>query len=244
MRIPRIYVPQPLHSGRVVELPIQAGEHIARVLRLDCGHLLRLFNGDGSEYTSELTSVAKRAVTARVLESASTPDRESPLRITLGQGIARGDKMDWILQKATELGIARFVPLITDRTEVKLGAERAERRLSHWQAVIASACEQCGRNRLPELHEPVRLADWAAALGEVSGLRLALDPHGDVGVRDLSVAQQATLAVGPEGGLSDQDLAILDQAGFRGLRLGPRILRTETAGLAALAALQAIHGDL
>jgi len=244
MRIPRIYVPQPLRPGREVELPVQAGEHIARVLRLDAGHPLRLFNGDGDEYAGELASLAKRSVKARVLQSAASPDRESPLRITLGQGIARGEKMDWILQKATELGVARIVPLITDRTEVKLDAERAERRLAHWEAVIASACEQCGRNRLPEVFEPMRLADWAAALGEESSLRLALDPHGDTDVRGLAIGHEATLAVGPEGGLSEHDLAILDQAGFRGLRLGPRILRTETAGLAALAALQAIHGDL
>ncbi len=243
MRTPRIYLPQPLHPGHDVELPAQAGEHLARVLRLEPGHPLRLFNGDGHEYVGELAVVAKRVVTARVL-SATTADRESPLRIMLGQGIARGDKMDWILQKATELGVARIVPLVTERTEVKLGAERAERRLAHWQAVIASACEQCGRNRLPELHEPVRLADWAAAIAGEGGLRLALDPHGDIAVRELPSVRTATLAVGPEGGLSEHDLTTLQQAGFRGLRLGPRILRTETAGLAALAALQAIHGDL
>ena len=244
MRIPRIYVPFPLRAGREIELPAQAGEHIARVLRLDRGHPLRLFNGDGGEYAGELTSLAKRAVFARVLEAAPVPDRESPLRITLGQGVARGDKMDWILQKATELGVARIVPLMTDRTEVKLDAERAERRMSHWQAVIASACEQCGRNRLPQIDEPMRLADWAAALDDSAGVRLSLDPHGDIGVRGLAIESHATLAVGPEGGLSQHDLATLAQADFRGLRLGPRILRTETAGLAALAALQAIHGDL
>ncbi|MET0227032.1 MAG: RsmE family RNA methyltransferase, partial [Dokdonella sp.] len=125
MRIPRIYVPQPLRPGREVELPAQAGEHIARVLRLDAGHPLRLFNGDGAEYAGELASLAKRSVKARVLQSAASPDRESPLRITLAQGIARGEKMDWILQKATELGVARIVPIVTDRTEVKLDAERA-----------------------------------------------------------------------------------------------------------------------
>jgi 16S rRNA (uracil1498-N3)-methyltransferase len=244
MRIPRIYVPQPLRAGREIELPVQAGEHIARVLRLDRGHPLRLFNGDGGEYSGELASLAKRAVTARVLEAAPVPDRESPLRITLGQGVARGEKMDWILQKATELGVARIVPLVTDRTEVKLDAERAERRVSHWEAVIASACEQCGRNRLPRIGEPMRLADWAAALDDAAGVRLALDPQGDVDVRTLSIERAATLAVGPEGGFSEHDLATLAQAGFVGLRLGPRILRTETAGLAALAALQALHGDL
>ena len=244
MRIPRIHVPRPLQPGHKVELPAQAGEHIARVLRLDRGHPLRLFNGDGGEYTGEIDSLSKRVVTARVLEAFAAPERESPLRITLGQGIARGDRMDWILQKATELGVARIVPLITDRTEVKLDAERAARRLAHWQGVLASACEQCGRNRMPELHQPVHLADWAAAIAGRPGLRLALDPHGDAVVRELSIDDEATLAVGPEGGLSAHDLAMLQRTGFRSLRLGPRILRTETAGLAALAALQAIHGDL
>src|SRR5215510_12969453 len=131
MRIPRIYVPEPLRPGREVELPVQAGEHLARVLRLDRGHPLRLCDGSGDEYEAELASLAKRSVTARVLESAEAEDRESPLRITLAQGIARGEKMDWILQKATELGVARIVPVVTDRTEVKLDAERAERRVAH-----------------------------------------------------------------------------------------------------------------
>jgi 16S rRNA (uracil1498-N3)-methyltransferase len=244
MRVPRIYVPQTLRPGREVELPVQAGEHLARVLRLDRGHPLRLFDGSGDEYEAELASLAKRSVTARVLETATAEDRESPLRITLAQGIARGEKMDWILQKATELGVARVVPVVTDRTEVKLDAERSERRLAHWEAVVASACEQCGRRRLPEVAEPVKLADWAASLGEGEGLRLALDPAGNRALRDLPASTLTTLVVGPEGGLSDHDLATLRAAGFEGLRLGPRILRTETAGLAVLAAMQAILGDL
>ena len=244
MRIPRIHVAQPLHPGSVIDLPPQAGEHIARVLRLESGHPLRLFDGAGGEYAAELASIAKHSVTARVLAPFAAPDRESPLRITLGQGIARGEKMDWILQKATELGVTRIVPLITERTEVKLDAERGARRLAHWNAVLASACEQCGRNRLPELHEPLRLDDWAAGLDESSGLRLSLDPHGELVIRELPIIGYTTLVVGPEGGLSNHDLAALDQGGFRRLRLGPRILRTETAGVAALAALQAMHGDL
>jgi 16S rRNA (uracil1498-N3)-methyltransferase len=243
MRIPRIFVPHPLQPGRDVDLPVQAGEHLARVLRLDRGHPLRLFNGDGREYAGEIAKLAKRAVSARVLELLPSCDRESPLRITLAQGIARGDKMDWILQKATELGVARIVPLVTDRTEVKLDAERAQKRVAHWQAVVASACEQCGRNQLPGISEPAKLHDWAARLGDEAGLRLALDPQGDARARALDIDGWVTLAVGPEGGLSGHDLAILAQAGFRGLRLGPRILRTETAGLTAMAALQAIHGD-
>ena len=244
MRIPRIYVPQTLRPGHEVELPLQAGEHLARVLRLDRGHPLRLFDGSGDEYEAELASLAKRQVTARVLESAAAEDRESPLRITLAQGIARGEKMDWILQKATELGVACIVPVVTDRTEVKLDAERAERRVAHWEAVVASACEQCGRSVLPEVREPVKLADWAASLDEAAGLRLALDPAGERAPRDLPASTRATLAVGPEGGLSAHDLATLRAAGFHGLRLGPRTLRTETAGLAALAAMQALLGDL
>ncbi len=243
MRIPRIHVPHPLRPGIEIELPLQAGEHLARVLRLDSGHPLRLFNGDGHEYAAELASLAKRSVTARVLEAEPPVDRESPLRITLGQGIARGEKMDWILQKATELGVAHIVPLVTDRTEVKLDAERTGRRMAHWQAVIASACEQCGRNTLPVLAEPMKLPDWAARLDDGAGLRLVLDPQGDQRTRELTLGTMATLVVGPEGGLSEHDLATLRQADFHGLRLGPRILRTETAGLAALAALQAIHGD-
>jgi len=244
MRIPRIYLPLPLKRGYLIDLPVQAGEHIARVLRLQAGDALRLFNGDGQEYAAEVTSLTKRLVTARVLDPTPYVDCESPLRITLGQGIARGEKMDWILQKATELGVAQIVPLITGRTEVKLDAERAERRLAHWRAVIASACEQCGRNRLPVLSEPMRLADWAASIAADKGVRLALDPKGGTGARELDLADGATLVVGPEGGLSEQDLATLQQAGFAGLRLGPRILRTETAGIAALAALQALNGDL
>jgi 16S rRNA (uracil1498-N3)-methyltransferase len=152
--------------------------------------------------------------------------------------------MDLILQKATELGVRRIVPLITERTEVKLDAERSGRRLAHWQAVIAGACEQSGRSMLPSLEAPVRLAHWAATLGDSPGLRLALDPQGRMAPRDLPDFSVATLVVGPEGGLSDHDLNLLDQADFQGLKLGPRILRTETAGLAALTALQAIHGDL
>ena len=243
MRIPRVYVAAPLVSGREIDLPVQAGEHLIRVLRLDRCHPLVLFNGDGAEYAGEIVALAKRSVIARVGDSRPQADRESPLQLVLAQGIARGEKMDWILQKATELGVGRIVPLITERTEVRLDAERAERRLAHWQAVLAGACEQSGRNRLPLLDAPVKLANWAAALGAEAGRRLALDPAGAVRPADLTALGAATVVVGPEGGLSDQDLATLGQAGFEGLRLGPRILRTETAGLAAIAALQALHGD-
>ncbi|MBL0164575.1 MAG: 16S rRNA (uracil(1498)-N(3))-methyltransferase [Xanthomonadales bacterium] len=244
MRIPRIHVFGELNVGTEVLLPAQAGEHLSRVLRLECGHPITLFSGDGREFRAEISQLSKRAVSARLLEAIDASNRESPLRLTLAQGVARGEKMDLILQKATELGVSRIVPLITERTEVKLDAERTERRLAHWQAVIAGACEQSGRVRLPVVESPLRIGAWAATLDDGSGLRLALDPRADASVRSLPSFMAATLVVGPEGGLAPQDLNILAQAGFRGLRLGPRILRTETAGLAALTALQAIHGDL
>lgn len=214
-----------------------------RVLRLERGQPLVLFNGDGREYQAELIQLAKQAVVARVTAEGNAVDRESPLDLTLAQGIARGEKMDMILQKATELGVRHIVPLITARTEVKLDAERSGRRMAHWRAIIAGACEQSGRAHLPSLAEPLRLPEWAAQLDESVGLRLALDPDGRFSPRDLPSLSAAVLVVGPEGGLSDQDMSQLGQSGFQGLRLGPRILRTETAGLAAIAAMQVMHGD-
>ena len=244
MRIPRIFTDQPLHVGSEVLLPEQAGEHVARVLRLEPGNPLILFNGDGRECDARLAVLAKRSVTAEII-LVRDADRESPLQLTLAQSIARGEKMDWILQKATELGVARIVPLVTERTEVKLDEDRAERRLAHWTNVIAGACEQSGRNRLPVLEAPQRLDRWLGSLGDDEAMRLALLPVGGVHLRQLPAMQKgATLAVGPEGGFSEHDIAMLNQGQFLGLRLGPRILRTETAGIAALAALQALFGDL
>ena len=175
MRIPRVHIAQTLNVGHEVLLPEQAGEHLARVLRLERGHPLILFNGDGREYDAKLTSLAKRAVSADVLASRFV-DRESRLPLTLAQGIARGEKMDWILQKATELGVARIVPLVTERTEVKLDEDRAARRMLHWTSVIAGACEQSGRTRLPLLDPPLRIERWLESLIDRSDLRLALTP--------------------------------------------------------------------
>lgn len=243
MRIPRVYLDHELRTGREVRLPDQAGEHVARVLRLERGAPLILINGDGHEYDATLAALAKHAVTAQI-HGVREVNRESPLRITLAQGIARGEKMDWILQKATELGVARIVPLVTERTEVKLDEERTGRRMAHWTSVIAGACEQSGRTRLPVLEAPLRMDRWLGALTDDAALRLALLPEGNVTVRHFpQMDNGALLTVGPEGGFSDNDIALLKQANFHGLRLGPRILRTETAGLAALAALQAHFGD-
>jgi 16S rRNA (uracil1498-N3)-methyltransferase len=243
MRLTRVHVTEDLRGGKRIAVEGAAANHITRVLRLRAGEPLTLFNGNGAEYAATILELHRDAVVVEVGQEQAV-SRESALPLTLAQGISRGERMDWILQKATELGVARIVPIVTDRTEVKLDAERAERRVAHWEAVVASACEQCGRTRLPDVSEPMKLGDWAASLDETAGLRLALDPQSDLSARELPACERATLAVGPEGGLSDHDLATLEQAGFRGLRLGPRILRTETAGLAALAMMQALLGDL
>ncbi|WP_109124741.1 16S rRNA (uracil(1498)-N(3))-methyltransferase [Dyella sp. C11] len=244
MRTIRIHVELPLAVGQELGLPAQAGEHVARVLRMTAGAPITLFNGDGVDYPSVIVAVGKRDVSVRV-EAAEPVGNESPLALTLAQGVARGEKMDLIVQKATELGVARIVPLITERSEVKLDASRAEKRLAHWQAVSASACEQSGRARLPEVLPAVPLEQWLRQLPQDGALRLALLPEGTRQANELSFTPAGgVLVVGPEGGLGQRDTAALGEAGFSGLRLGPRILRTETAGLAALAALQALHGDI
>lgn len=243
MRTIRIHLDLPLAAGAEVALPAQAGEHVARVLRLAAGDPLTLFNGDGADYAATILAIGKREVRVRVLDRQAVA-RESPLRLTLAQGVARGEKMDLIVQKATELGVARIVPLLTERSEVKLDAARAEKRLAHWRAVVASACEQSGRARLPEIVPALPLAAWLDTLADDGALRLALLPEASRSSRELRFAAAGgLLVVGPEGGLGERDTGALTAAGFDGLRLGPRILRTETAGLAALAALQALHGD-
>ncbi|KFL37213.1 16S rRNA (uracil(1498)-N(3))-methyltransferase [Arenimonas donghaensis] len=243
MRTTRCHVDQPLAPGAVATLSELATGHLVRVLRLGVGDPVLLFNGDGHDFAARLVSVGKRGAEAEVIDARPVAN-ESPLRITLAQGIARGDKMDWVLQKATELGVAAISPVRTERTEVRLDAERAGKRLAHWQGVVVSACEQSGRARLPALADPDSLANYAAA--ESADVKLVLDPNANLGLGDLALPAAAAVAllVGPEGGLSERDLATAQAAGFRGLRLGPRILRTETAGLAAIAALQAIYGDL
>lgn len=244
MRTIRIHIDQPLAIATELSLPAQAAEHVTRVLRMGLGDALTVFNGDGYDYTGELVNVGKRNVVLRI-DGRNEVANESPLRLTLAQGIARGEKMDLIVQKATELGVARIVPLFTERSEVKLDPARAAKRQEHWRAVIASACEQCGRACVPELAPTQSLQAWLESLPEGGACRLALMPEGYVHARDLQFQDAAGwLVVGPEGGLGERDVAMLNAAGFHGLRLGPRILRTETAGLAALATLQALYGDI
>ncbi|WP_411832766.1 16S rRNA (uracil(1498)-N(3))-methyltransferase [Pseudoxanthomonas mexicana] len=244
MRLTRCHVDLPLVPGRGLRLPGDAASHLTRVLRLREGDACVLFNGDGHDYPARLTAVDKRGAEAEVL-SATPVDNESPLRITLVQGIARGEKMDLILQKATELGVAAIVPVNAERTEVKLDADRMAKRLVHWRSVVVAACEQSGRAVVPEVAAPVALAQLATQLAP-GDMRLTLDPRGERALSELEHRDGGgiTLAIGPEGGWSPRDRELLAQAGFAGLRLGPRILRTETAGLAAIAVLQSRFGDL
>ena len=241
VRTIRILVEQPLRAGAELVLRGGAGEHLTRVLRLAAGARVVLFNGDGHDYAAVLLDAARGGARVRIEHAQAAAAAESLLALTLVQGIARGEKMDWILQKATELGVTCIVPVLTARTEVKLDNERSDRRMTHWRGVIAGACEQCGRARLPRLQPPQPLAQW---LGQAPGNPLlVLDPAGGTRVRDLPALTAACVLAGPEGGLDARDLDPVRAAGARGLSLGPRILRTETAGLAALAALQARFGD-
>ena len=240
MRVIRAFVDASLAVGACISLPEDVAGHLVRVLRLGAGDACALFNGDGRDYDARIVSVGKKSAEAEI-ESAREVGNESPLRIVLVQSIARGEKMDLILQKATELGVAGIVPVHGERGEVRLEGERAEKRLRHWRSVVVSACEQSGRARIPEVAAPRALAD---ALADLPLTRLLLDPEAAQPLPSSIVDNACALAIGPEGGWSPSDITTLEAAGFVGARLGPRVLRTETAGLAAIAALQARAGDL
>ncbi|HWT14378.1 MAG TPA: 16S rRNA (uracil(1498)-N(3))-methyltransferase [Patescibacteria group bacterium] len=241
MRRIRLFVDLPLQAGQGVTLSEAAANHAVRVLRLREGDPVTLFNGDGLDYTGVI-SLGKRD--ARVhLHDAEAVTNESPLAITLVQALARGEKMDLILQKATELGVVKIVPVTSDRTEVKLDEDRADKRILHWQRVLESACEQCGRAQIPEIESPSTLERAARLFAVSDDTRLVLHPEGGRPLARIDCGDAVTIAIGPEGGFSERDLAVLDQAGFTRITLGPRVLRTETAGLAAIAALQTRFGD-
>lgn len=242
MRVTRIHVPGPLAAGEDLVLPKQAGEHLTRVLRLQSGATFILFDGRGGEYAAELQGTG-REVRARVVRHDPV-ERESPLAITLLQGVARGERMDLIVQKATELGVARIVPVLTGRSVVKVDERQRARKHEHWRSIAISACEQCGRNRIPLVTPPARLADALEALpagparcllAADAAAPLAAVPRSEGGI---------VLLIGPEGGLAGDERRLAQAREFIDYRLGPRILRTETAGLTALAALQVLFGDL
>lgn len=237
---PRLHCEATLSPGATVELSERAARHVA-ALRLRVGDAVILFGGDGHECTAAITGIGKRGVVAAVRERRAV-DRESPLDVRLAQGVCAGDRMDLVLQKATELGVAAIQPLLTARSVVRLSSERQERREAHWQNVVIAACEQCGRNRVPRVVPSLSFGEFFAAPAP-AGTRVLLAPDGEASVRSLAPQAPVTVLIGPEGGLAPEERAIAIAAGYVTVRFGPRVLRTETAPLAALAALQALYGD-
>ncbi len=246
MRLTRIHVDGLPAEGALLPLAPRAAAHLTRVLRLKAGAKIAVFDGGGHEHDATIEALRGDRVDIRIGAARQTPP-PSRLSITLAQGISRGDRMEYAIQKATELGVTRIVPLFCERSVVKLDERQAERKLEHWLGIAISAAEQCGRADLPELLAPRKLADHlGAARGADPGLlRLVLAPHASISARELPGTPAAIeILIGPEGGLADDELALATLAGYTRLRLGPRILRTETAAAAAIAALQTLHGDL
>lgn len=243
---PRFFVDAALAADAVLDLPETVVRHV-QVLRLAPGDAITLFNGQGGSYAASLAEIGKRHAVARI-GTHDAAEAETPFAVTLAQGLAGGDKMDWLIEKAVELGVAGIQPLQANRSVVRLSGERALKRQAHWQALVEAACEQCGRNRLPSLAPVATFEAWLAA-APATGARLLLSPRAEGSLpelasahRDTWRAQGVTLLVGPEGGLSPDEEEAARRAGFIGVSLGPRILRTETAGLACLATLNAILG--
>lgn len=261
MRLTRVHIDEPLAPDSRVSLHGAAANHVSRVLRLQPGDALTVFDGRGGEYGARIDGLRKDAVLVTIGEHRPI-ERESPLAVTLAQGISRGERMDLVVQKATELGVRRIAPILAERTVVRLDAKQADAKRRHWRAIAIAACEQCGRNTVPEIAPPVPLLTFLQSADPGVGpdtLRVILIPAGALRVRDLSAGTGAstggggggggggtslTLLIGPEGGLTDTEQESAIAAGFRELRLGPRVLRTETAAIAALAALQQQLGDL
>ncbi len=242
MRLTRVYVPGPL-AGRRCTVEGDAAHHIVRVLRLGTGDPLIVFDGEGREYEGRIQAIDKDSV-AVTLGEGLLVDRESPLPLTLAQGVPRGERMDWVVQKATELGVSHLVPVLTERSVVRLDGRQALSKRRHWQRIAIAACEQSGRTRVPEVATPISLAEFLRGLAP-AGTRLLLSPQGATALETLATPEGALIVlIGPEGGLTEGEQRAAGDRGFHALRLGPRVLRTETAALAALALLQHRFGDL
>jgi len=251
LRLTRVFLERELQSGSVVELPRETGAHLAKVLRARSGDAVVLFNGDGREFTGVIEKVQGSRVSASI-GAARRIDRESPFQLTLVQCVPRGDRMDFIVQKATELGVVRIVPVLSQRSVVRLDESQSTSKQAHWRAVAVSACEQCGRNRLPSVDTPLPLLSYLGGLAPPTAeeaLRLVLEPErAELGARTPDIASasaaRAQIAIGPEGGFSPEELDGFDLSAFSRVRLGPRVLRTETAAIAAIVVLQARLGDM
>ncbi len=242
MRIPRIYHPETITQSGNLKLSDDAAGHIGRVLRMKEDQELLLFDGSGAEFPATIVNVSKKVVEVNVSERIEH-DSESPLDLHLGQVISRGDKMEFTIQKSVELGVNVITPLISERCGVKLDQKRFEKKLTQWQKIIISACEQCGRNTIPQLRPVMQLEEWCAE--QYDGLKLNLHPRAPYSINTLPTpVKKVRLLIGPEGGLSAQEIDLTRQYHFQETLLGPRILRTETAALTAITALQVRFGDL
>lgn len=242
MRIPRIYTDSSLSAGVTAELDDNAAQHVGRVLRMQPGQELRLFNGDGQDYPATITAAGKKHVEVDVGTPEPNPT-ESPLEIVLGQTLSKGDRMDYAVQKAVEMGVTRIVPLTTERCDVKLKGDREDKRLRHWQSVAISAAEQCGRARVPEILPVMTVAQWLEHSRDCDA-RLVLHHRTERSLQSLNTPSRVALMIGPEGGLSAEEIALAEQEGFMPVALGPRVLRTETAPVAAMALCQWLWGDI
>ena len=242
MRVPRIYEPGPLSSHALLDLSEDGANHIGRVLRMQAGQELVLFDGRGGQYPATIQAVGKKQVTVQLAE-LDPVEVESPLAIHFGQVISRGDKMEFTIQKSVELGVTVITPLFSERCGVKLSGERLDKKLEQWQKIAISACEQCGRNRIPEIRPALELAAWLAE--PTAELKLNLHPRAPYSINTLPEPSHGIrLLIGPEGGLSTAEIEQAREQGFADMLLGPRVLRTETAGLTAITALQCRFGDL
>ena len=242
MNLPRFYCREALASGAHIELPEPVARHAVRALRLPPGASVILFDGRGGEYEARIERIEKDRVFA-ALGAWQDVERESPLQVTLIQAIQSGEKMDLTVQKSVELGIADIIPVDSRRSVTRLSGERAARRVAHWQGVAASASEQCGRNQVPMVAPIEKLENWLSRPAPADTLRLMLAPDAEAALGDLAPVRRVQMLIGAEGGLDPQEVLAAQQAGFRAVRMGPRVLRTETAALAALAAMQALWGD-
>jgi len=243
MRLTRVHVDVELQTGRRLTVEGSAGNHISRVLRLRVGDALTLFNGQGGEYAGSIDEIRRDTVVVSILERRDV-DRESPCQLTLAQGISRGERMDWVVQKATELGVWQIAPIFTERSIVQLDERQASRKLQHWRSIAIAACEQSGRNHVPQITQPVGLYELLEKRTS-SGTALLLSPGAPLRIADLaSAGTQITVLIGPEGGLADVEQQAAVKAGFTPVRLGPRVLRTETAAVCALTLLQQKFGDI
>lgn len=242
MRTPRIYHSTEISLNSIVALESDAANHIARVLRMKAEQAVTLFNGDGFNYHGLIVEISKKNVSVNI-HCAEQVENESPLKIHLAQGISRGDKMDFTIQKSVELGVTDITPIFTERCGVKLNGERLEKKHQQWQKIAISACEQSGRARIPKIHFPMRLSEFLSQKTEQ--LKLNLHPRATTSVKGLSMPESGVrFIIGPEGGLDDNEIESTLNAGYQEILLGPRVLRTETAALTLLSALQLQFGDL